>query len=99
MLSKGDYTILEIISVSRPLSTLKDESNERNDVYKAIIDKDNVQTVVYLLGNVDFGKKSIISLKENKENVLLYPDDYVIKKKEKLNLNKKLIENLLKNKK
>ncbi|EOB12609.1 hypothetical protein NBO_398g0007 [Nosema bombycis CQ1] len=99
MLSKGDYTILEIISVSRPLSTLKDESKDRNDVYKAIIDKDNVQTVVYLLGNVDFGKKSIISLNENKENVLLYPDDYVIKKKEKLNINKKLIENLLKNKK
>lgn len=96
MLKKGEYKVIDLLCISKPLLNQTYHEPKFFDVYKSVLEQNEIKYVVYFLDNIEIGQNSVIFIKQDLKNVILYKTMYRVVHQTHYRLNTALIEKLIK---
>lgn len=97
ILEKGKYRVIEVLSISESLYSLKnnDERDNTNAIHKVLLQSSQDNKVAYFVDPINFGAGSKIFLREDMDSPLIRTHSYVLMEKKKYKINASLAERLL----
>lgn len=97
MVERGIYKVIQHLNISHSLlSQVETEpSHSKNDMHKALLERDLKHTVVYFADQINFGPNAEIRLLHDIKFPIIFKEDYQIVKKTLNTHNIKLIQKLL----
>lgn len=95
ILKKGEYKVIDLMCISKPLYNQTYQEPQLYDVYKSVLERNDKKYVVYFLDDIDLGQNSIIYIYKDLRTIMLYKNLYKVIYKTQYKLNNNLIETLL----